>query len=61
MKLRTCPKCNCLTVKVVKQLCVRYYDKQRHKIKYDNRVPSCPTCNLSKHNKTPLEFIWQRS
>jgi 5-methylcytosine-specific restriction endonuclease McrA len=28
---------------------------------YDNCAPSCPECNLSKHDKTPLEFMWQNS
>lgn len=25
---------------------------------YDNCVPTCISCNESKHDKTPLEFMW---
>jgi 5-methylcytosine-specific restriction endonuclease McrA len=25
---------------------------------YNNVVPACPTCNLEKHDKTSLEFMW---
>jgi hypothetical protein len=27
---------------------------------YNNCAPSCPSCNSSKKDKTPLEFIWTR-
>ena len=27
---------------------------------YGNCAPTCPTCNLEKHDKTPLEFIWEK-
>lgn len=27
---------------------------------YDNCVPSCVSCNESKQDKTPLEFLWWR-
>lgn len=27
---------------------------------YNNVAPTCPTCNLSKHDKTPLEFMWNK-
>ena len=26
--------------------------------KYSNIVPTCALCNLKKHDKTPLEFLW---
>lgn len=50
----------------------RYYLKNKKRIdenaklfknnhnSYDNCVPSCAYCNMSKNNKTPLEFMWSK-